>query len=97
MGVGDISVEAGTFEAFHIKGGLGGEYYYAPEVLNIIKALGEDIEDGQQIVTLNDVHMELISCSLSKNQVQSSQQSQQQNLLFNIKNYINEKEGRKKK
>ena len=72
VGVGDVSVEAGTFEAFHIEGGLGGDYYYAPEILNIIKISGEDIGDGEQIITL-DIDMELKYYDLSQNQYFSVQ------------------------
>jgi PKD repeat protein len=33
----EITVEAGTFNAYHISGPMGGNYYYSPDAGNIIK------------------------------------------------------------
>lgn len=61
-----VSVEAGTFEAFHIESDLGteSESYYAPAAFNTVKNFGEDIQDGNQIFTLNDIETELKSLNL---------------------------------
>jgi hypothetical protein len=61
----DVSVEAGTFESFHIESELGtvSESYYAPAAFNTVKKLGEGIQDNNQIFTF-DIDAELKSLSL---------------------------------
>jgi len=65
-GIVTESVEAGSFEAFHIESGLGSssESYYAPAAFGTIEILAENLQDGNNIFKLNEVESELKSLSL---------------------------------